>query len=149
MKRFFGKLSLVVLALSIATVAHAGLDDFLKRVNEKAIQDLSKFNVMVSAQFGIPVPQVDAVLRRVATPADAFMVFQLGQMTNAKPDAVLQIYQNNRNKGWGAIAKELGIKPGSSEFHALKRGDLAFTGEPGGGGDRGHGKGKGKGNKHK
>jgi hypothetical protein len=25
----------------------------------------------------------------------------------------------------------MGIKPGSAEFHALKRGDLAFTGQPG------------------
>ncbi len=47
----------------------------------------------------------------------------------------------------GVIAKELGIKPGSPEFHALKRGDFVFTGEPGGsaGGVQGKGKGNGKG----
>ena len=27
-------------------------------------------------------------------------------------------------KGWGVIAKNLGIKPGSEEFHALKTGRL-------------------------
>jgi hypothetical protein len=52
----------------------------------------------------------------------------------------------NKGKGWGVIAKNLGIKPGSAEFHALKRGDLSFTGEPGAGeGQKGQGKGKGKG----
>jgi hypothetical protein len=54
------------------------------------------------------------------------------------------VYKQSKGKGWGVIAKELGIKPGSPEFHALKRGDFAFTGEPGGGGES-HGKGKGKG----
>jgi len=47
------------------------------------------------------------------------------------------IYQIHQGKGWGAIPKSLGIKPGSKEFHALKKGDL----------DGGKGKGKGKGHK--
>jgi hypothetical protein len=72
------------------------------------------------------------------------MVFQLGRMSNKPPDTVLHTYQTSRDKGWGAIAKELGIKPGSPEFHALKSGDLHFTGEPGHGKERGKGKGKGK-----
>jgi hypothetical protein len=40
------------------------------------------------------------------------------------------------------IAKNLGIKPGSKEFHALKKGDFA-----GNDSDSGKGKGKGKGKK--
>lgn len=69
-------------------------------------------------------------------------------------DAVYQVYQPNRKKGWGVIAKELGIKPGSPEFHALKRGDLHFTEQPAGHGgqgnsDSGRGKGKGHGKGHK
>ena len=35
-------------------------------------------------------------------------------------DDVVKVYRSNKQKGWGAIAKELGIKPGSPEFHALK-----------------------------
>ena len=63
----------------------------------------------------------------VATPADAFMVFQLGQMAHRPPETVVHTYQRPQGKGWGVIAKELGIKPGSREFHALKNGDLTFT----------------------
>jgi len=29
-------------------------------------------------------------------------------------------YKAHRGKGWGMIAKEIGIKPGSEEFMALK-----------------------------
>ena len=32
-------------------------------------------------------------------------------------------YKSDKGKGWGVLAKSLGIKPGSQEFHALKSGD--------------------------
>ena len=102
----------------------------MRRVNDQAKSDINRFNARISAQFGIPVPKVEDILKRVPSPADAFMVFQLGQMSNKQPDVVLHTYQASRDKGWGAIAHELGIKPGSPEFHALKRGDLHFTGQP-------------------
>jgi hypothetical protein len=94
--------------------------------------------------------QVRTVIGTVAAPADAFMVFQLGQMTRKPPETVVRVYQANRGKGWGVIAKSLGIKPGSPEFHALKRGDFALTGAPGDGSSegRGHGHGRGKGKGH-
>src|SRR5262249_4823005 len=46
-------------------------------------------------------------------------------------------------KGWGVTAKELGIKPASSEFHALKKGEF-FRDDPdqSDGNERGHGPGK-------
>jgi hypothetical protein len=136
---------LPMIIVSIASVAHADLDGFLRNVNVQARSDIKNFNIKLSAQFGVPVPQVDAIIKRVPAPADAFMVLQLGQMANRPPEVVLETYQRSRGKGWGELAKELGIKPGSAEFHALKRGDLSFTGEPGGGE---HGKGKGRGKGH-
>jgi hypothetical protein len=100
------------------------LDSFLSSVNVQARADLPGFHAQVSAQFGVPVPQVQAVLHRVGSPADAFMVFQLGQMAHRPPETVVQTYQAHKGKGWGVIAKELGIKPGSREFHALKAGSV-------------------------
>ena len=54
------------------------------------------------------------------------MVFQLGQITQHPPEAVIKVYQSGKGRGWGELAKDLGIKPGSAEFHALKRGDLHY-----------------------
>jgi hypothetical protein len=124
-------------------IAGGGLDGFLSNVNVQARADLPGFSTTVSAQFGVPVPQVQAVLARVDTPADAFMVFQLGQMAHKQPEVVLQSYRTHRGKGWGVIAKELGIKPGSREFHALKNGDLVYGAAPGDTRSKGKGKGKG------
>ena len=142
------RIALAALALFLfCTPAFAGLDDFLTNLNIQARADMNGFAARVSTQFGVPEVQVRTVIGTVKEPADAFMVFQLGQMTRKPPETVVRVYQTRRGKGWGVIAKELGIKPGSPEFHALKRGDFVLSGAPGGGPGEGHGKGKGKGHK--
>jgi hypothetical protein len=114
-----------------AVSAHADLDGFLSGLNSRARSDIDDYGVRLSVQFGVPQPQVYSLIRSVAVPADAFMCLQLGQMLRLPPERILQTYNANRGKGWGVIAKELGIKPGSAEFHALKRGDFALTSTPG------------------
>jgi len=139
-------LALMVLLLFCGqAVAGGGIDGFLGSLNIQARADMNGFSAKVSAQFGVPEAQVRTVIGTVAAPADAFMVFQLGQMTRKPPETVVRVYQANRGKGWGVIAKSLGIKPGSAEFHALRRGDLVFTGQPGANAARAAGKGSGKG----
>jgi hypothetical protein len=133
----------------LAVSAHADLGNFLSDLNLQAKADIKGFGLKLSSQFGVPLPQVQSIIREVAFPADAFMIFQLGQWTNIHPERIVQTYKRNKGKGWGVIAKELGIKPGSEEFHALKRGDFSFTGKgrgkPDKGPDKGKSKGKGKG----
>ena len=143
------RIVLSLLALIIfATPAFAGLSDFLTSLNIQARNDINGFAARVSAQFGIPEAQVRAVISTVKEPADAFMVMQLGQWSRRPVEQVMPVYESNRGKGWGVIAKQLGIKPGSAQFHALKRGNLALTGVPGGGRDDSHDKGPGKGRGH-
>jgi hypothetical protein len=136
-------IAVVALSSALALEARAGdpLQDFIRHVNAQAKADTSRFHATVAAQFGVPEVQITAVLGRVHDPGDAFMVFQVSQMSHQPVERVLPVYESHKGKGWGAMAKELGIKPGSPEFHALKNGDLQYG--PGGAG--GHGKGKGKG----
>jgi hypothetical protein len=143
-------LGIIVLFLitSFALLAYADLASFLSELNAQAQEDLNNYSEKLGNQFGIPLLQVQDIINIVENPADAFMVLQLGQMANKQPERVLETYKNNQGKGWGVIAQELGIKPGSDEFHALKRGDFSFTGVPGGGADTGQGKGKDKGKGH-
>lgn len=129
-----------------------GLDVFLNNLNIQARADLNGFSARISTQFGIPLPRVQAAIKIADNPADAFMFFQLGQMSQKPYETVVETYQRQKGQGWGAVAKSLGIKPGSSEFHALKNGNLALNGSPGGksassGNEKGKGKGKGKRNR--
>jgi hypothetical protein len=135
--------------------AFADLDGFLFELNYQAGADMPGYHSALSKQFNIPSLQVDSILKSVGKPADAFMCLQLGLMTGLHAEQVLKTYTANRGKGWGVIAKELGIKPGSPEFHALKQGDFVFFGidgkkmstKEGKGKNKGKGKAKGKGKK--
>jgi hypothetical protein len=43
----------------------------------------------------------------------------MGNLSRKPMNTVVDVYE--KNQGWGNIAKELGIKPGSQEFHRMKR----------------------------
>jgi hypothetical protein len=145
MKRFI-LFTLLLSLVSPLTAFAGGLENFLANVNVQARVDLPGFSAKISNQFGVPQVQVQAVLKTVREPADAFMVFQVGQMSGRTPERVMEVYSSS--KGWGAMAQELGIKPGSADFHALKSGNLSFTGKPSGhNGTSSNGKSKGKGHK--
>jgi len=145
MRKFFLAAAAFLMLTGFASAAHADLNGFMAGLNVQARADMDGFGVRISSQFGIPVPQVRAVIDAMPSPADAFMCFQLGQMTNTKPDVVVETYKRNKGKGWGVIAQDLGIKPGSAEFHRLKSGDFELAGGHGGGAGKSGGKGKGKG----
>jgi hypothetical protein len=115
-----------------ATVVLAEGFDWAKDMNIRADADPSGFRAQLSARFKIGDAQVRLVLGNVDRPADAYMVFRLGEMSSLSTDYVLSKYRAGKSKGWGALAKSLGIKPGSREFHALKQGsDLySYEGRP-------------------
>ncbi|MHB8845841.1 MAG: hypothetical protein ACYC7L_13960 [Nitrospirota bacterium] len=132
-----------VMVLCIASLAAAGDFEWLRNLNIQAQADPSGFRAQLSTRFRIGPAEVNAVIGKVPEPADAYMVMRLGEMSGQPVDRVVETYNADRSKGWGNLAKSLGIKPGSREFHALKRGhDL-------GGGDLDSGKGKGKKDKKK
>jgi len=47
------------------------------------------------------------------------MVFRLGEMSHQPPERVMEEYELSKGKGWGVMAKNMGIKLGSPEFKAL------------------------------
>jgi hypothetical protein len=129
----------VVMVLLAAGAAFASDFEWMKDLNIRAQADPSGFRASLATRFKIGDAQITAVLSNVEKPADAYMVLRLGEMSGQPTDRVTERYHSSKGQGWGNLAKSLGIKPGSKEFHALKRGhDLN-------GGDAGHGKGKGKG----
>ena len=144
MKKLFSLFFVVSLSffLSSPVLASGDLDSFIKSLNVQAQADLGAFKVRLSTQFGVPVPKVEAIMASVGTPGDAYMCFRVGQVASQPVDVVMKEYQKHKGQGWGVIAKNLGIKPGSKEFHALKKRD--FKGDDADV-DKGKGKGKGKG----
>jgi len=132
--------SMTILLVSSAAVA----DDFdwIRDFNIKAEADSSGFRSILATRFQIGDAQIKIVLNNVENPSDAYMVLRLGEMLNQPTESVIEKYKSGKGQGWRAIAKSLGIKPGSEEFHALKRGYDLYDEKP-----KGKSKGKGKGKK--
>ena len=140
LKKILFAVSMALLLVSSAAVA--GDFDWARDFNIQAQADPSGFRARLATRFKIGDVQVSAVLSNVANPADAYMVLRLGEMSSRPPDYVLDRYKSGKGQGWGSLAKSLGIKPGSPEFHALKRGNDLYD-------DHDGGKGKGKQKKKK
>jgi hypothetical protein len=117
-------------ALEIRT-GSADLDATLASLNVEAHADLSAFRAEVSASFGVPRSRIDAmiVVDRME-PAEVYLALELASLSGRPIDVVMETYRAEREQGWGRIASELGIEPGSREFQALKshsRGRLEET----------------------
>jgi hypothetical protein len=131
--------------LSAAAVA-AGDFDWTGDFNIRAEADPSGFRARLAARFKIGDTQINAVLSNIDEPADAYIVLRLGEMSAKPADYVIEKYKSGKGKGWGVLAQSLGIKPGSKEFHALKRGnDLYDNDKRGNGKSKAKGQGKGRG----
>ena len=114
---------LVMLAMVLAaSVVAAGDFDWTKNLNIRAEAGRDGFRAQLSTRFKIGNAEVKVVLGNVDSPADAYMVLRLGEMSGKSLDYVLEKYRAQKGKGWGVLAKSLGIKPGSAEFKALKAG---------------------------
>jgi hypothetical protein len=112
---------LTILSL-FSSVAIAGDFDWLRDLSIQAEADPSGFRASLGARFKIGDVEINAVLRNVEEPADAYMVLRLSEMSRQPTNYVVTQYRSHRDRGWGVLAKNLGIKPGSKEFHALKNG---------------------------
>jgi len=114
--------SALMMLLLVSSISVAGDFDWVKDFNIKANIDPSGFRARLATRFRIGNAKIEAVISNVEKPADAYIVFRLGEMSGQSTDNVVEKYKIGKGKGWGALAKSLGIKPGSKEFHALKRG---------------------------
>ena len=143
MRAKLGKAFILAIAgmLVLPLVASAeDLDDFVKNLSLEARADSSGFKYRLRSEFEVSGAKVDMVLSNVSDPADAYMVLRVGEVTGKTPKAVLDVYNANRGKGWGVIAKKLGIKPGSAEFRALKAKDKPEKKSKGNKGGKGKGR---------
>jgi hypothetical protein len=121
-------LAILVLAAAVAGGAQTisfGLGDValeasLNDIGESAKVDLPGFTAEVSLQWGQGAAQVQAAIGQGLQPAEVYLAAALANLSGKPMATVVDAYKKDKSKGWGFIAKELGIKPGSKEFKALK-----------------------------
>jgi len=99
------------------------LDLTLGNLNIEAKADLDGFKAELSITFDIPVAEIDYLIITISMePAEVYLLLEIVTIADSTVDEAVPVYQENKDKGWGFIAKQLGIKPGSAEFKELTAG---------------------------
>ncbi len=129
------KFKLWVLSLVVASSLFGADFGWMGGMNDRYVSDPRGFQTGLNNRFNVGEAIISSVIQSVAKPADAYMILKFAEMTGMKHTTVLQNYNTNKKKGWGAMAQSLGIKPGSAEFKALKAGHDLDRGRGFGGDD--------------
>lgn len=155
--KFFRFIVLVLATafICISTPAFSQEFKWVSGFNEQANFDIDEFKRILAERFRQKLGEINPIFKEMKTPSDTYMAYKLSEMSKRPVSDVVKVYGNGKSKGWGALAKRLGIKPGSKEFHELKRQDDLYHGRYNHSDDdsdydaRKKGKGKGKKNKGK
>jgi hypothetical protein len=101
-----------------------GLDSSLKILDETASKNVADFVNALNGAYNVDKNKADNLINnKKMSPADVYMAAKIAKLSGKPLDNVVTTYEKNKGKGWGVIAKKMGIKPGSKEFHALKADD--------------------------
>ena len=92
------------------------MNDYGRRYRDPFIDELVRYH-------GAPRDLVsDLLINRRWAPGDVYMACSIASIIGRPCRYVVEEYDRDRGQGWGVIAKRMGIKPGSAEFHRLKQG---------------------------
>jgi len=119
------------------------LDAELNLFSKNAASDPVSAKSSITSNYNITGTKVESLLGNAMDYAEILLSAKMADVLGIPLDNVLKSYESNKEKGWGAIAKDLGIKPGSAEFHALK-GKKGKGNSGKGNSGKGNSKGKGK-----
>lgn len=124
----FRTICTVILAFFLVTAPVAADDfGFLSFIEKRAHEDMRLFHETLGTLFRLPIEHIRDLAATVPKPSDLFMILRIGQLSGRPLDHVLGAYRSGQGKGWGVIAKEMGIKPGSRAFHELKQSDQFYA----------------------
>ncbi|WP_455168519.1 hypothetical protein [Aegicerativicinus sediminis] len=102
-------------------IGNAQLESDLHGINRQGTSNYISFKQELSVSFNIPVQKIDYMRSELhLIPGEIFLTLEIARLTRRSYVDVLKVYEKDKTKGWGYIAKQLGIKPGSAEFHQLK-----------------------------
>jgi hypothetical protein len=134
-----GVIALVSLATAFGGARHANAQDFSLGWNPRSgdvwvdtwLSDMNRYGSRYRDPFidemvryhGAPRDLVtDLLVQRRWAPGDIYYACTLASIIGRPCRHVVDIWERDHGQGWGQVAKNLGIKPGSPEFHRLKRG---------------------------
>ena len=99
------------------------VDNSLNDINQYGQRYRDPFIDEMTRYYGAPRDLVsDLLINRHWAPGDVYYACALAQVTGQPCRTVVDEWDRDHGQGWGVIAQRMGIRPGSAEFHRLKRG---------------------------
>ena len=99
------------------------VDNSLNDINRYGNRYRDPFADEMVRYYGAPRDLVtDLLVRQRWAPGDVYYACALAQVIGRPCRYVVDEWNRDHGQGWGVVAKRLGIKPGSAEFHRLKKG---------------------------
>jgi len=97
------------------------LESDLNVINAHAIVDIGSFKAEMNLSYNLSEKNFDYMHGNLQMePGEIYLAVEISKIAGISLDNVISIYQTDKSKGWGYIAKQAGIKPGSAEFQQLK-----------------------------
>lgn len=101
----------------------AWVDSQLDDINRYGSRYREPFVNEMVRYYGAPRDLVSELLdQRKWAPGDVYYACSIAQVLGRPCRYVVDQWDRDHGQGWGTLAQRLGIKPGSAEFHRLKRG---------------------------
>ena len=120
------------------------LDADLNSINVDADLNFGAFRTQLSVSYNVTEKKIQYMKGSLGMKSgEIYLALEISKLSRRSIDDIIVIYKKHKGKGWGYIAKQAGIKPGSAEFHQLKNNASSKKNK-----GKGRGKGKGKGKKH-
>ncbi len=99
------------------------VDQRLTDINQYGTRYREPFIDEISRNYAAPRDLVtDLIVRQRWAPGDVYYACSIAQVIGRPCRYVVDEWNRDHRQGWGAMAQRMGIKPGSAEFHRLKKG---------------------------
>ena len=119
MKLFATLLIFGILFFAVSVSASSGSFDWTDDFNHQARINPTGFRASLTARFGLGSVETRKIISRADSPADAYIILRLAEMSGKTPSCVLDHYKENQGEGGDSLARSLDIKSRSDEFNAL------------------------------
>jgi hypothetical protein len=101
----------------------AWVDQRLDDINQYGTRYREPFIDEITRYHGAPRDLVsDLLVRQRWAPGDVYYACAIAHVLGRPCREVVDEWNRDHGQGWGALAQRMGIKPGSPEFHRLKKG---------------------------
>lgn len=97
------------------------LNESVNTVVTKAKIRFSEFKTFICQNYNVGRDKYDVWQNSLGMNlGDIYLMVEIAKVSRRSQDDVIASFKKNKAQGWGAIAKEFGVRPGTDAFEVLK-----------------------------